>query len=708
MTLDSAGWSNTLGNVRVTPREVARPDDARALSALVRAAESRGGRVHAVGSGLSFTEILRADDVFVSTRGLHRRCEVDVSTLRDGVDPRALVEAEAGVILGDLARALFVEGRSFENLPACLDQTVAGAAATATHGSGLGLGSLADAVRAMELVVQGGEMLRLEGADGPSDPLRWCAMRPDVRLVQDDALFDAARVHLGVFGVVTRLCLRVTEATWLRERRERATWSTLRGTLAALARAHRHVEVWIDPHGDDPRCLVTTRDPHFPARSTAPWHRALHEEIVTLPCAGRAIVALGNRVDGVFRAAREASFAWLADRERVGPLHEVLDLGKPNRVLVSSGEFAVGLDDAAAAAEAVLGVYDRLRARGLHGPSLPFSLRFVAPSRALLSPAFGRETVTLEVPNFAGTAIGHDAIHEVDAALARYHARPHWSQLHRARTAAELGRLYPGFDAWTRARAHFAASGAFDTPLTDRLGLSFRAPSTSRATHTLSPALADSLASRKALRVRDGGAVPAKRDVLRVVVDADAPRVARALEAVLSEPGRMFGLVGVRRAAANEARPFAVGERFQGSFRLAALATRGAERLGVRSPRLDAALSSAWVTSLLDRVEAAAFSDFAELVEVTRDPAPGAPFRFVYRYLEGTPIAGRSVYMVSARDDGAALVTHEFDYQELNAMAAVTFQLVGLREHGRAVEAQVRAAAEQLGAATRVVRPGDE
>lgn len=695
-------WQNTLGNVRLNPGSVERPARVDEVSRIVREAERRGGRVHAVGRGLSFSGIVHADDVLLSTEALCGRRTVDPAMLRPGVDPARLVEVEAGVGLGALARELFHEGRGLENLPGCHGQSVAGAAATATHGSGVALGSLADAVRSMELVVRGGERIRLEAADGPTEPAAWARRRPDARLVQDDALFHAALVHLGVFGVVTALRLEVGPAAWLRERRYRTTWSSLRAGLVELARGHRHVEVWVDPHprGGDHACLVTVRDPHFPTRTREPWWRRAHEEVVTRPAAGRAVVALGNRADAMFRRTIAASFGWLADRERVGPAHEVLDLGKPNRVPVASGEFAVAIADGAAAADRVLGVYDRLRSRGLRGPSLPFSLRFVAASKALLSPCAGRESATIEVPNFAGTQITREALAEVDAALESLGARPHWAQLHRERSAAELARLYPGFDDWVAARTALAGSGVFDSRTTDRLGLSVRSGVPSGVA-AMAPSQERAIASRRPNPMRRASWLPAKREVQRFVVDTDAARFAAAFEAALTEPGRHFGVVRVRRSVEAVGRPFAVGERFQGGFSLAALLRGRLGALGVGSPRALAWIDAPATTALFDRVEAATLSNFAELTEIERQPAPGQPHRFVYRYLDGTPIAGRSVYLVRDLAEGGARVTHEFEYQEVDGAAAVTFQLLGLRQHLLAVEAQVRAATDALGVAMR-------
>src|SRR3712207_3541508 len=75
--------------------------------------------------------------------------------------------------------------------------SVAGAVATATHGSGDANGNLATAVAALELVTSEGELVEAESGD------------PD---------FEGVVVGLGALGVVTRLTLDVEPAFEVRQR----------------------------------------------------------------------------------------------------------------------------------------------------------------------------------------------------------------------------------------------------------------------------------------------------------------------------------------------------------------------------------------------------------------------------------------------------------------------------------------------------------
>src|SRR4051795_5071385 len=89
----------------------------------------------------------------------------------DVVVPRAASTGSlgAGTRYGVLAEILRDEGLALHNLASLPHISVAGAVATATHGSGVGNGNLATAVAALELVTSDGELLRVQRGDGDFD-----------------------------------------------------------------------------------------------------------------------------------------------------------------------------------------------------------------------------------------------------------------------------------------------------------------------------------------------------------------------------------------------------------------------------------------------------------------------------------------------------------------------------------------------------------
>jgi xylitol oxidase len=115
------------------------------------------------------------------------------------LDPKALtVTVEAGMSYGPLCPYLHEKGFALHNLASLPQISVAGACATATHGSGLKNGNLATAVSALELVT----------ADGGV----WTLSRD-----KDGDTFLGAVVNLGALGVVTKVTLDVRPTFMMRQ-----------------------------------------------------------------------------------------------------------------------------------------------------------------------------------------------------------------------------------------------------------------------------------------------------------------------------------------------------------------------------------------------------------------------------------------------------------------------------------------------------------
>jgi xylitol oxidase len=112
-----------------------------------------------------------------------------------GIDPDIVIDRErmtvtvgAGTSYGDLSMFLHRDGFALHNLASLSQISVAGAIATATHGSGDGNKALSSAVVGLELVAGDGSIRRVE---------------------RGHADFDGMVVGLGAFGIVTRVTLAI-------------------------------------------------------------------------------------------------------------------------------------------------------------------------------------------------------------------------------------------------------------------------------------------------------------------------------------------------------------------------------------------------------------------------------------------------------------------------------------------------------------------
>src|SRR5215831_11071640 len=207
-------------------------------------------RVRALGTRHSFSRIADTGGVLIATAGLPAVCDIDSAA--------ATVTVGAGVPYGDLAQRLNAAGWALRNLGSLPHISVGGACATATHGSGSGTGSLASAVRAMELVTADGGLVTLEAGAGGDR-------------------FRGTVVGLGALGVVTTLTLDLVPAYQVRQYvYEDLPASELTGHFDEIMDAAYSVSVFTDWRGSHHNQVwLKHRDGDQERfRAGRPWHGA--------------------------------------------------------------------------------------------------------------------------------------------------------------------------------------------------------------------------------------------------------------------------------------------------------------------------------------------------------------------------------------------------------------------------------------------------
>ncbi|MFD0775369.1 D-arabinono-1,4-lactone oxidase, partial [Streptomonospora algeriensis] len=326
------------------------------------------------------------------------------------------VTVEAGMPLCDLNEALHARGLALANMGDIAVQTAAGAVQTGTHGTGRDSGGLADQVCAMELVLADGSVVE-------------CS--PE----RESALFAAARVGLGAFGVVTALTLRVRPAFLLRAREEPMRLEEVLERLPELRAGNEHFEFFWFPHTGRTNTKRNNRV-DGPAEPLSPLRAWLDDDFLS-NTAFEAANRLGRRVPAAIPAINQVSARALSARTYTDASHRVF--ASTRRVRFVETEYAVPAE----ALPEVLREIRRIVDSGRHRIGFPIEVRFAPADRVWLSTAYGRDTAYVAAHVYRG--MPHAAyFRELEAVFTAAQGRPHWGKLH-TRGRDDLGALYPRF-----------------------------------------------------------------------------------------------------------------------------------------------------------------------------------------------------------------------------------------------------------------------
>ena len=408
--------TNWAGNYTYRAADIHHPRTVEELQEIV----ARSPRIRALGTRHCFNDIADDPAALVALDGLEGAPEID--------EAARTVTVTGGTRYGTLAQHLHPAGWAVHNLASLPHISVAGAVATATHGSGDRSPNLAAAVRALELV-------------GPDGALR------TVRRGDDD--FAGSVVALGALGVATRVTLDI-EPTYdvAQEVHLDLPWSAALEHLDQITGSADSVSLFTDWTGD------TIQQVWRKTRVTPDY--ALRTDFFgTTPADGPRHPLPG--IDPVNCTAQLGE---------PGPWHDRLphfrmDFTPSNGDELQS-EFLVPRAHAVAAMEAMRTLADRI------APLLQVTeVRTIAGDDLWLSTAEGGDRVGLHFTWLPRQPEVEALLPTIEAALAPFDARPHWGKVF-IDADRDLARLYPRWADFRSLVARTDPDGVFRNAYLDR------------------------------------------------------------------------------------------------------------------------------------------------------------------------------------------------------------------------------------------------
>lgn len=416
----------------VRPARMVAPSSTAALVRTVRRAAELGLTVKAAGTGHSFTPVAATDGVLVLPHRLSGVRAVDRTA--------GTVTVGAGTPLWRLNRELAARGLTLTNMGDIMAQTAAGAISTGTHGTGRDSGSLAALVTGLELVLADGTPLRCSASEHPE-------------------VFRAARVGLGVLGVVSEVTFAVEPLFLLRAREEGMPLERVLAEFDQLTAENEHFECYWFPHTD--RCLTKRNNrTSGPAAPLSRWRRWWDDEALSNGVFAAAC-ALGRVVPATVPVTAWLASRALAAREYVDLPYRVFT--SPRRVRFLEMEYALPVEAAVPALRALRRAVERSGLR----VGFPVEVRTTPGDDIPLSPATGRRSVHISVHVYRGTPY-QSYFTLAEQIMTAHDGRPHWGKLH-SRDADQLAAVYPRFGEFTALRNRLDPRRLFGNDYTRRV-----------------------------------------------------------------------------------------------------------------------------------------------------------------------------------------------------------------------------------------------
>lgn len=388
-------WS---GNINYSSHKVYHPRSVEEVQKIV----SSNNKLKCLGSRHSFSTIADTDGFLVSTDNLKSVLKLD--------EKNKSVTIEPGITYGDLSVYLQQHGYALHNLASLPHISVAGACATATHGSGVGNGNLSSAVNAIEFVDGTGNVHSLSRASDPD-------------------IFNGVVVHLGAFGIVTKLSLDILPSFNMSQQVYRhLPIQNLKQSFAEIMSAGYSVSLFTNWSDD---------------RINQVWIKRVQEPSGSATPSPDFYGAVLSQTD-MHPVDTQSAETCTVQRGVVRPWFEILPhfkMGfKPSTGKELQSEFFVHKDAGFAAIEA-------MQALGSQISSYLFvsEIRSVKADQFWMSPAYGKDCIALHTTWHQDDKVISELIPLVQKALQPFDPIPHWAKLSSI-PVSSLAQAYPRMD----------------------------------------------------------------------------------------------------------------------------------------------------------------------------------------------------------------------------------------------------------------------
>jgi FAD/FMN-containing dehydrogenase len=381
-------WSNWSGSLKFTPGELTEPDNEEELTRVVSEALERNQKIRVVGAGHSSSPLVVTGSMLLSLKQLKSVYGVDKENSTAWLGTGLTVKEGGNKLLDD--------NLSLHNTGDVDIQCISGAISTGTHGTGKHLKNLSSMLIGCKMICSDGQMREYtEEKDGKE-------------------FFDAMRVSLGTFGIMTSMKLKLMPAFKL----ERKEWCT---------------------HTDD--CLENLED-LIQQNRNFDFYWYPRSDLVKLRI-------LNKQGEGM----QELDYAQCVE-EKSGWAIDVLP--KERDLKFDEMEYSLPLD---AGPHCFREIRKIIKEKFRKTVAWRVLYRTIAADDFYISPCYGRPTVTISLHQNAGFPI-MEFFRTLEPVFREFGGRPHWGKKHTLQNK-EISSLYPRWNDFLAFRKKMDPDGIF-------------------------------------------------------------------------------------------------------------------------------------------------------------------------------------------------------------------------------------------------------
>lgn len=410
----SKQWQNWSGSVSCSPTKIVYPSSEREIVSLVKECRTKNLKLRVVGSGHSFTPLVKTNDYLLSLDKYSGIEKIDKD--------KQQVTVRIGMKIKALGEALFHQGMAQPNLGDIDVQSIGGAISTGTHGSGIAFGSISTQVIGLTLITVNGEILE-------------CSEECNREI------FKAAQVSIGVLGIISKVTLQLVPAYKLHYTWCKMSLDDCLTNLEKYKQENRNFEFFWFPYTNSvlAKFMNVTDRPALKKNFLRQFNELAFENGILWLLSKYALYFPSQSVQ-----VSRLLASLLSNGSDINYSHKIFATPR----LVKFQEMEYSLPSAY-----FVNALQKIRTcmeQELFQIHFPIECRFVKGDDIFISPANGRDSAYIAVHVFKGMEY-HQYFKAVEEIFCKYEGRPHWGKIH-GYTTNNFQELYPMWEKFQAVR----------------------------------------------------------------------------------------------------------------------------------------------------------------------------------------------------------------------------------------------------------------